>query len=110
MESLEASVRDQISLYVEGYITADDLNDRLPDTSSMDEADEPVGTELLMLVLGYLAEYQSGDRLEVSLREALREHISWSIDRSRETGISLQDGLQVQVRVGAGTPLQVVSG
>jgi hypothetical protein len=106
MQNLEASVRDQISLYVEGYLSADDLNDKLPDTSDLDEADGEA-VSLVMLVIGYLAEYQNGDRLEESLRDALREHASWSIERSSLSGVKTVPGFEVQVRAGAGTPLLV---
>lgn len=109
MQSLETSVRDQISLYVEGFITPDELNDRLPDTVAIDQTDEPVGVELFMLVLGYLAEYQNGERPEVSLQDALREHVSWSIDRSRSSSVMTQNGLEIRIRAHAGTPLQVLS-
>jgi hypothetical protein len=106
MPNLEASVRDQISLYVEGYISADDLNDALPDTWELDNAHETVAS-LVMLVIGLLAEQQNGDRLEDALRESLREHVSWTVERSNLSGVTTQPGLDVQVRAGAGTPLLV---
>lgn len=109
MPTLEASVRDQISLYVGGYISADELNDALPDTFDIDEADEQDGTELVMLVIGYLAEYQAEDRTEEGLRAALVGHASWSSEQSFTT-FTTQPGVEAEIRVGARTPLQVVYG
>jgi hypothetical protein len=105
MASLEASVRDQITLYVEGYISADELNDRLPDTWTIDDAAEPSATDLVMRVIGHLAEYQNGARLEEELRQSLADYVSWSIDRSQLSSVTTQSGLEVRVRVAAGTPL-----
>lgn len=108
MATLEESVRDQISLYVAGYKTADGLNDSLPDTAVLDQAADDATTELVMLVIGYLAEYQRGDRLEVALRDALSSEVSWSLERTLLSAVS-PTGLTIEVRAGAGTPLRLVS-
>lgn len=107
MTELETSVRDQIALYVEDYISADRLNDLLPDTWQLDELDDDATTDLVMLVLGYLAEYQGGYRPEEELRAALAKHASWSIDRTASS-VMVRPDLEVRTRVGAGTPLLAV--
>lgn len=74
MSELEASIRGLISTYIAGDISASELNDRLPDGWELDEADDAGATGLTLLAIGYLAGYQSGDRSERELREAL-EHL-----------------------------------
>jgi hypothetical protein len=108
MTELEASVRDQIALFVEGYSSADELNDRLPDLAELDDADDANTTELVMLVIGLLAEFQSGYQFESDLRNRLAEHAAWSIDRDALATGTTQTGLAVRVRAGAGTPLLAV--
>jgi hypothetical protein len=109
MANLDSAVRDQIALYVEDYISADRLNDALPDTWELDEADESL-TELVMLVIGYLAEYQSGGRLDEDLRKALAPYAGWSIDRQSVSNVKSQPGFLVRVGAAAGTPLLAVHG
>lgn len=108
MKRLEASVRDQVALFVEGYLSAERFNDLLPNTELLDEADDPAATTVVMRAIGYLAEYQAGVRLEDEVRRALADDASWSIERSTFSGVTLQAGLEAQVRADVGTPLQVV--
>jgi uncharacterized membrane protein len=105
VRSLAESVRDWISLYVEGYKSADDLNDALPDTTVLDESGESDAMDLVMLVIGYLAEYQAGDRTDEELREALRQHASWSPQRQNE--ITLTAASEERERAAADRRLQV---
>lgn len=106
MLKLEASVRDTIALFVEGYITASDLNDRLPDGWDLDQASDPATTDLVMLVIGYLSEFHNGDLSEKSLREALARHAPWSIKRTVST---LTADLELRVRAVSDTAPQEVS-
>src|SRR5947208_15015128 len=76
MPELEASIRDLISRYLIGDITADELSDQLPDGWELDEANDPGASDLALLAMGYLAGYQSGDRDEAALRDALAQLIS----------------------------------
>lgn len=109
MKPLETSVRNQISLFVEGFLTADRFNELLPDTVALDESGEPVAIGLVMLAIGYLAEYQAGLRMEEDVREALAQEASWSVERgSYSAVVTLQAGLEAQARADVGTPLQVV--
>lgn len=104
MAALEASVRDQISLYVERYISAGELGDRLPGTDALDAASD-APWELVMVTTGLLAEFENGDRTEDGVREALRPYASWAIDRAQLSQVTTSAGLRLRVRVGAGTPL-----
>lgn len=110
MRDLEASVRDSISRYVAGSITADALAQLLPDGWDVDEADEPRTTELVMRVVGYISEYDLDRRSEAELREALRPEASWFVDRDFTTAADVvtTPELETQVRPGAGTAPQVV--
>ena len=80
MDSLEASVRNHVSLFVNGYVSADRLNDLLPDTGELDDAGDPVAVAVVMRTIGYLAEYQAGDRLEDDVRRSLSKDASWTSD------------------------------
>jgi hypothetical protein len=68
---LVASIRDLIARYLNGDVSADDLPELLPDGWDLDEVGDPAATELVMSVVGYLAEYQAGDRDEPNLHESL---------------------------------------
>ncbi|HUB74188.1 MAG TPA: hypothetical protein VL979_09150 [Solirubrobacteraceae bacterium] len=65
-------VRSTIIEYLAGRFSADGLAERLPDPCELDEAgaDEFV-RELTLRAVGYLAEFERGDRNEGALREAL---------------------------------------
>ena len=107
MPDLKATIRDTIALYVEDYITAAELNDRLPDGWDLDQESDPATTDLVMLVIGYLSEYHDGDLSGHELRQALARHAGWSVQRTA-TVTSLTGQLELQVRVAAGTePLTV---
>jgi hypothetical protein len=109
MTDLEAAARDQVSLFVEGYISADELNDHLPSTWDLDAAgDDDPGFRLVMLTVGFLAEYQAGDRIEDDLRAALQPFVSWTIGRPDFSSVTGPNDLELSVRVGAGTSLRVV--
>ena len=97
-------MRDQIALYVEKYISADKLNDVLPDTADLDAADD-APWDLVMLVTGLLAEFQNGDRQEDSLREALRPYASWTKEPAQLSTVTPQAGLELRVHVAARTQL-----
>ncbi len=107
MRELEASVRDSISRYVAGSISMDEFSDSLPDGWDLDEAGEPITTELVMLVTGYISEHQMGRRSESELREALRGEASWLVDRQFATLSQpiLTPDLKTQARAGADTRL-----
>ncbi len=79
MPELEASIRDLISRYLSGDITADELSDQLPDGWQLDEANDPAASDLALLAIGYLAGYQSGNRDEDELRTALGEMLSGTV-------------------------------
>ncbi len=110
MSTLEASVRDLIARYVASSITAEELSDRLPDGWDLDEAAEPVATDVVLRAIGYLAEYQRNDRSESELRKALKSDASWHVERSISPAAKLitQSHSAVWVRADAGTPLQEV--
>lgn len=109
MTKLEASVRDQVALFVEGYITADRLNDVLPDTWEIDESNDASLVALTMRVIGHLAEYQSGAVFEEEVRSALAVDASWTINREFLSTVTTQQGLDAQVHAAVDTPLLVGS-
>lgn len=110
MRKLETSVRDLISRYVAGSITVDQLSDALPDGWDLDEADEPATAALVMLVVGYIAEYQLNRRSETQLREDLKREASWRVGHKLEAinRPITTPHLATQAHAGAGTRLQVV--
>jgi hypothetical protein len=109
MTDLEASVRESIALYVEGFITPGGLSDRLPDGWDLDEASDPGTTDLVMLVVGYLSEYQDGDLTEETLRRELARHAGWLVERTVvERMLTITEHLEIQVRAAAGTEPQEV--
>src|SRR5947209_4046837 len=66
-------VRATIIEYLAGRSSADDLATRLPDGWELDEAGgTPDARTLTLKALGYLAEYQRGDRTDDDLRVLLR--------------------------------------
>lgn len=110
MPELEASVRDLISRYVAELISIRDLSEGLPDGWDVDQAGDPDTAELVMRVVGYLAEYERGTRSESQLREALRPEASWKLEHSFDAINPPRSSSPVGTRVlsGAGTPPQVV--
>jgi hypothetical protein len=76
MPELEASIRDLISRYLAGDIDAGRLNHLLPDAWELDESGDEAATDLALLTIGYLAGYQSGDRSEPQLRDALAQLVT----------------------------------
>lgn len=110
MSTLEASVRDLIARYVASSITAEELSESLPDGWDLDEAAEPVATDLVLRAIGYLAEYQRSDRSESELKEALTGEASWHLERSASPAANLiiQSQPLVSVRADADTPLREV--
>ena len=109
MEPLEASVRNQLGLFVNGYLSADRLNDLLPDTFELDEAGDPALMALVMRAIGYLAEYQAGDRQEEDVRRALAPDASWTSNGGTFSAVTRPDGsAEPQVRVAVGRRLQAV--
>ena len=77
-----ASVPDLIALYVAGSISAADLANSLPDGADLDETDETTATVALR-TMGYLAEYENGDRSEFDLVEVLAPEASWRLEQQR---------------------------
>jgi hypothetical protein len=80
MPELADSIRVSISRYLSRDISADDLNDQLPDGWDLDEANDPNASDLALAAIGYLAGYQSRDRDEDELRAALAELISQTVE------------------------------
>lgn len=109
MKPLEASVRSQLALFVEDFISAERLTDILPDLSEIDEASDLVATELVMRAIGLLSEYEMGMRLEDDLRRTLAADASWSSDKKTSFSSTPKAGWEIRVSVGAGTPLLAVS-
>lgn len=110
MGSLEASVRNQVSLFVAGVLSADRFNDVLPGTAELDEANDPEAMAVVMRAIGYLAEYQSGDRDEDDVRLALASDASWSLNEPKFSGVTppAPGDSEVQVLAVVGTPLRAV--
>lgn len=80
MSELAESIRASISRYLDGELSAEDLNDVLPDGWDLDEANDPNATDLALAAIGYLAGYQSGDRTEADLRAALSELVTQTVE------------------------------
>jgi hypothetical protein len=64
-------VRASIIEYLAGRFDADDLATRLPDGWELDENGTPEARTLTLRSIGYLAEYQRGDRSNDDLWRAL---------------------------------------
>src|ERR1700730_10723202 len=64
-------VRGTIIEYLATRFSADDLATRLPDGWELDEGGTPEARLVTLKAIGYLAEYQRGDRSETDLRDAL---------------------------------------
>jgi hypothetical protein len=64
-------VRSIIIEYLAGRFSADELATRLPDGWELDEAGDAAARDLTLLVVGYVAELERGDRSESALREVL---------------------------------------
>lgn len=64
-------VQDIIIEYLAGRFPVDALPTRLPDAWELDEDGNAEARELTLQAIGYLAEYERGDRDEAALRTAL---------------------------------------
>lgn len=64
-------VRASIIEYLAARFDADDLATRLPDGWELDESGTDEARTLTLRAMGYLAEYQRGDRTEADLRSVL---------------------------------------
>jgi hypothetical protein len=64
-------VRSTIIEYLASRYSANDLANRLPDGWELDEGGTPEARLLTLKAIGYLAEFQRGDRSEAALRDAL---------------------------------------
>lgn len=64
-------VRSIIIEYLAGRFPADELATRLPDAWELDQAGDREAHDLTLRAVGYLAEYQRGDRSDDDLREDL---------------------------------------
>jgi hypothetical protein len=109
MSNLESSVRDSISRYVSELASVSDLSHQLPDGWALDEQNDPQTTKLVMLVMGYLADYDNGHLNELELRQRLASEASWQVQRSLDGGdmkLLIPPKVETSVRVGAGRPLR----
>lgn len=109
---LETAVRDLIARYVAASISAEDLADGLPDGWNLDEADEPAVADIVLLTIGYLAEYEAGDRGEDELRAALEPYASWRVERRTGSAspLTVEPQFETRVTADADTELLVVPG
>jgi hypothetical protein len=64
-------VRSIIIEYLAGRFAADQLPTRLPDVWELEEGGDVEAHDLVLRAVGYLAEYERGDRAEPDLRAAL---------------------------------------
>jgi hypothetical protein len=106
MSDLEVAIRELIARYLAGDIDATELNDQLPDGWDLDEADDPGATELVLLALGFLAGYQSGDRDEDALRAMLASLITHTV----EVAYEVEDDLATVLASRAAETIQAVVG
>lgn len=65
-------IRDHVGRYLAEETSARDLATRLPDGWDIDQSSARDARQLLLRIMGYLAEFQNGDRDEDELREELR--------------------------------------
>lgn len=84
MTELERFVRDLIARYVAGIITLEALSHSLPDGWDLDAAEEPEVRRLVLLTVGYLADYQRDHLSESQLRQLLSDEASWHLKRSSD--------------------------
>lgn len=109
MSKLEKDVRDLISRYVAGIDTLETLSHGLPDGHDLDAAKEPDVKHLVLLTIGYLADYQRDNLSESELRRLLSAEASWHLDRISTTAVTPdppQAPVETRVRAGAGTEPQ----
>jgi hypothetical protein len=66
-------VRTTLIEYLAHRLSAAQLADRLPDGWELDEAAEPEARRLTLKAIGYLAEYQQGDRTEDAVWSAISQ-------------------------------------
>lgn len=79
LSDLDTTVRGSINQFLTGSLSAEELNDSLPDGWDLDEANDPVAADLVLATLAYLSGYQAGDRDIDSLREALAALLSSTV-------------------------------
>lgn len=106
----ETVIRDSISRYLAGIISAEQLEHGLPDGVDLDEADDLSLRDLTLRVMGLLAENAVGDIDEFTLRQRLNPEASWRIERTFSFSGSLETATRpVETSVSqAGTPPKVV--
>lgn len=75
-------MRSIIIEYLAGRITTRDLAVGLPDGWELDEGDDAEARDLTLRVVGYLAEFESGDRDERALRMVLMGLVAGSLETS----------------------------
>lgn len=73
------TVRESVLEYLRGDITAQQLNDQLPDVWDLEGSGEQLEADRALRVVGYLAGFQAGDRNESDLRESLEALIGQTI-------------------------------
>jgi hypothetical protein len=103
-------VRDTIIEYLAGRFSADDLATRLPDGWEIDDAGTPEARTLTLKAIGYLAEYQCGDRTEDNLWRALSALVARkSATPGSRTPTYYVAETRTQLSAGAGKRPQVAS-
>lgn len=110
MAEVERSVRDLISHYVADLITLEALGRGLPDGWELDRVDEPEIKRLVLLIIGYLSEYERDNLTEAEIRRRLSPEASWHLVRTSTSVNPTPRPEQVftQVRADADTELQEV--
>jgi hypothetical protein len=108
MGNVEKRVRDLIARYVAGIITLEQFDHGLPDGWDLDQISEPEARRLVLLVMGYLADYGRENLSASELRQLLGAEASWHLERASEAATPARppDPVATQVHAGAGRELQ----
>jgi len=69
-------VKKTIQAYLARQVDVDDLGLLLPDGWELDRSGDVKAQTMTLYAIGYLAEYQRGDRTEEKLREALAQLVA----------------------------------
>jgi hypothetical protein len=95
-------IRMSLVEYLAQRLTAAELARRLPDGWELDEAGDSVARRLTLKAMGYLAEFQRGDRTDAELWAAIRDLLSAPGALRTATSIRVQQAPRVRTRQSAG--------
>jgi hypothetical protein len=106
----EKQIRDQVSRYLAGVISVEELEHALPDAWLLDESANTALRDLTLRVLGHVSEFIAGEVPEPEFRTRLKPFASWLLTLSYSAeGLDIVGATRPQTEVfAAGTsPLEV---